>query len=86
MQANDRRPTRLVIDGHHVESHRAVPDVALGQETFRRSHGHLLLFLGHAELRQRGQVITNCSRSHFDECQRMAIISDEIELALCADR
>jgi len=54
----------------------------LAQETPRRAHNDALLVGGHAEFRQsRQRIVAHGARPHFHKCQRVAVVSHQIDFA-----
>jgi hypothetical protein len=57
----------------------------LAQESPRRAHNNALLVGGHAQFRQiRQRVVAHGARPHFHQCQRVAVVSDQIDFAFCS--
>ena len=60
--------------------------MAFRKKSLRRPNHNVLLFLCNTKLRQRLQILPDGARPDFYECQRLAIVTDEIDLALDAAR
>ncbi len=60
--------------------------MAFRKKSLRRPNHNVLLFLCNTKLRQRLQILPDGARPDFHECQRLAIVTDEIDLALDAAR
>ena len=56
------------------------------QKSLRRANHHVLFFAGNTKFRQRRQVFPEGARSDLHKCQRLAIVTDEIDFALNAAR
>src|SRR5258708_35907050 len=86
VQPHHRRLPRAVIDCHYIKPAGTLANVTLRQKSLRRANHQVLLFPGYAKFRQRRQVLPDGARSDFHECQRLAIVTDEIDFALDAAR
>jgi hypothetical protein len=84
MQPHDRRLPGAIVNRHYVEPAGTLADVPFRQKPLCRAHHQVLFLLGNAQFRQPRQIFPDRARSHFHECQRFAIITDEIEFALDA--
>jgi hypothetical protein len=83
VQAQLRRHPSPIVDGQHIEAARAIAHMALAQESPRRPYHDALLVGGHAQFRQsRQRTVAHGARSYFHECQRAAVVPDQIDLTL----
>jgi hypothetical protein len=81
-----RRLPRAVINCHYIRPAWTLADVTFRQKSPRRANHHVLLFSGNTKLRQRRQVLSDGAPSKLQKCQRLAIVTDEIDFALIAAR
>src|SRR4029077_19383525 len=86
VQPDDRRLPWTIIDCHHVKPARTFAYVTFGKKSLRGANHHVLLFPCNAKLRQRLQIIPDRARSDFHKCQRLAIVTDEVNFAFNAAR
>src|SRR5229473_2033182 len=77
---------RMVINGRHVKPAGGFADVTLRHKSLGGADDHALFFPGNTQFRQRRQIFPNGARSDFHECQRLAIVADQIDFALDAAR
>jgi len=61
-------------------------NVTLRYKSLRRANHHVLLFPGNTKFRQRRQVLSDGALSNFHKCKRIAIVTDEIDFTLNAER
>jgi len=83
VQAHFRRHPKTIVDRQHIEAAGTFTNVTLAQKSPRGAHHDALLVGGHAQFRQGGQrIVAHGARPHFNERQRDAVVSDQIDLAL----
>ncbi len=58
--------------------------MTFSKKPLRRANYQVLFFPGNAKFRQGRQVVPYGARSNFYKCQRLAIVTDQIDLALNA--
>jgi hypothetical protein len=86
MQAYNRRPARAVINGHDIEPAGTLADVTFRQKSLRSANHQVLFFPCNAQFGQGRQVLPDRARSDFDKCQRLVIVTYEIDFSLDAAR
>jgi len=86
VQPYHRRLPGAVINCHYIEPAGTLADVPFRQKSLRRANHHVLFFPGNTKFRQRRQVFPDGARSDLHKCQRLAIVTDEIDFALNAAR
>src|SRR5271165_3306902 len=74
----------MIVDGHNVETHRAIANAALAQKIMRSADQDVMLFLRDAELGQRGLPFHGGTGAHFDEDERVAVVADQVYFAFTA--
>lgn len=78
---------RRVIDSEDVESERTLGNVALSEEVLSGANEDVLLSFADAQLRKRGErIVADSARTDFDERERRAVVSYEIEFAFRSAR
>lgn len=87
MEAYDRRMARRVVNSEDIESERTLGNVALSEEVLSGANEDVLLPLGDAQFRKGGErVFADGTRADFDERERRAVVSYEIEFAFRSAR
>src|SRR5258708_769345 len=78
------RLPRTVVNGHNVKPAGTFADVTFYEKPLRGANDQVLFFPGNAEFGQCRQVLPDRTRSDFDKCQRLAIVTDQIDFTLDA--
>src|SRR6266849_9624020 len=86
VQPHDRWLSRAVINCHYIKPAGTVADVTFRQKSLRRTHHQMLLFTCNAKLRQCRQILPYGARSDFHKCQRLAVVTYQIDFAFNAAR
>lgn len=79
VEAHDGRLARCIIDGQNIEAAEAGLDAALGHKALCGANDHGLLGGSDAELRESLKIFAHGASTDFDECEGIAVITDEVD-------
>jgi len=75
-----------VVDRQDVKPARAITDMAFRKKSLCRSDEHVLLVSRNAQFGQSCVLFAFGSRSYFDECQRRAVVTDQVNFTFGSSR
>src|SRR5260370_17226922 len=85
-QPHHRRLPGAVINGHYIKPAWTLANVSLRYKSLCRANQHVLFVPGNTKFWQRRQAFPDGAGSDLHKCQRLAIVTDEIDFSLNAAR